>query len=291
MLEIGYHAPTTIADVIAHLAADGARPLAGGTDLVPQMREGRRLVTHVVDLKRVPELTTIAQTTDGGWRIGSAASIGALARHAGFVAAHPGLVESARLVGSLQIQNRATLGGNLCNAAPSADAVPLLIALGAAADVTGPAGRRLVPVETVPIGPGRTSLAAGEIVTALLLPAKQGRSASRYLRMTPRREMDIAVAGAGAAISLDESTGNINFARVALASVAPTPLLSAAAARALVGQRPTRELFRAAGEAAAADAKPISDTRGSADYRRRLVAVLSRRALENCARDLGIDLT
>jgi CO/xanthine dehydrogenase FAD-binding subunit len=287
---LSYHAPTTLADAIGLLASEGARLLAGGTDLVPQMREGRRQVTRVVDVKRIGELTAIEPNADGGWRLGAAASIGRLARHGELVAAHPGLVESACLIGSLQIQNRATLGGNLCNAAPSADAVPLLVALGAEVEIAGPAGTRTALAASLPTAPGRTMLQAGEIVTAIRLPPLPARTAARYLRMTPRREMDIAVAGAGAVITLDPSTGTISRARVVLASVAPTPLLAPAAAKVLVGRHPSRALFQAAGEAAAGDARPISDTRGSADYRRHLVAVLTRRALERCAADLGIAL-
>jgi aerobic carbon-monoxide dehydrogenase medium subunit len=196
---------------------------------------------------------------------------------------------SARLIGSLQIQNRATLGGNLCNAAPSGDAVPLMIALDARAEIVGPAGTRTVSVAEIPSGPGRTSLVAGEIVTTIILSPIPPRSAAHYLRFTPRREMDIAVAGSGVVISLGAG-GRIASASVVLASVGPTPVLAAEAAKVLVGASPSRTLFAAAGAKAAQEAKPISDTRGSADYRRELVAVLTRRALEACAADLGITL-
>lgn len=288
--ELHYERPSTLVEAIALLAKDGAKALAGGTDLIPQLREGRRSAGTVVDLKHIPALTSISATPDGGWRIGAAVSVSALARHTGLAAALPGLAEAACLIGSLQVQSRATLGGNICNAAPSADAVPMLIALGAAAIVSGPGSERHLPVEAVAAAPGRTSLASGEIVTAVLVPPRSARSAGRYLRMTPRREMDIAVAGAAACISLDDS-GVIASARIALASVAPTPVRTPSAEAALIGQTPGAIVFRAAGLKAAADAKPISDTRGSDDYRRELVAVLTRRALERCAADLGLILT
>ena len=289
MHDLRYDGPTTIEQAVALLAQGSARALAGGTDLVPQLREGRRQADRVVDLKRIAALVAIERLANGGWRIGAAASVTRLACHAELAAAHPGLIEAASLIGSLQIQNRATLGGNVCNAAPSADAVPLLIVLAAQAEIAGPAGRRIVAIESIPRSPGQSVLAPGEIVVALLLPPSPARHAARYLRMTPRREMDIAVAGAGACLTLD-AAGVITHARIALASVAPTPIRAPSAEASLIGQRPSLGLFTAAGLAAAHDAKPISDTRGSADYRRELVAVLTRRALARCAFDLGIPL-
>ena len=167
--------------------------------------------------------------------------------------------------------------------------MPLLISLGAKAVVIGPSGSRTVDAAVIPTGPGRTSLAAGETVTAILMPPKALRSAAKYLRVTPRREMDIAVAGAGVWVALD-TTGTIVDARITLASVAPVPLVAEKAQTELVGERPSIALFEAAGRNAAREAKPISDTRGSADYRRELVAVLTRRALSDCARQLGVSL-
>ncbi len=289
MQDLHYERPTTVAEAVRLAAAGGARVLAGGTDLIPQLREGRRTARVAIDLKHIPDLTRIEATSDGGWRIGAAASVGQLGAHAEFARAHPGLLGSARLIGSLQIQNRATLGGNLCNAAPSGDAVPLMIALDARAEIAGPDGSRSVAVAEVATGPGRSSLTTAEIVTAILLPPSAPRSAARYLRFTPRREMDIAVAGAGVTLALG-ADGRITNARVVLASVGPTPVIASNAAAALLGNAPSRALFAAAGTKAAHEAKPISDTRGSAEYRRELVAVLTRRALEACANDLGITL-
>jgi CO/xanthine dehydrogenase FAD-binding subunit len=187
------------------------------------------------------------------------------------------------------VQNRASLGGNICNAAPSADGVPALIAYGARALIAGPVGKREIPVEAMFAGPGRTTLAADELLVAILLPPGAPRTAGAYLRFTPRREMDIAVAGAAAWIRLRED-GAIAEARVALASVAPTPIRAPAAERKLAGERPSGTLFEEAGRLAAGDARPISDTRGSADYRRTLVAVLAARALGDCVRQLGVEV-
>ncbi|HRK17474.1 MAG TPA: xanthine dehydrogenase family protein subunit M [Hyphomicrobiaceae bacterium] len=290
MNELKYERPTSVDDAIACMGMAGARALAGGSDLIPQLREGRRVAGVVVDLKHVPALVEIASTPDGGWRIGAAASVTKMRRHEAFFSAHRALVDSACLIGSLQVQARASLGGNLCNAAPSADGVPLLIALGAEAEIHGPGGIRRAPAEAVPTGPGRTSLSPGELLVALHLPPRVKRSADRYLRFTPRREMDIAVAGAGVRIDLDDR-GAISVARVVLASVGPVPVRAKSAEALLVGQLPTARLLEYAGASAAQECTPISDTRGTAAYRRDLVAVLTRRALADCAGRLGVFLS
>jgi carbon-monoxide dehydrogenase medium subunit len=289
--ELRYERPATVAEAVAAAGRDGARALAGGTDLIAQLKEGRRSASAIVDLKHVPELVAIAREADGGWRIGAAARVRSLAAHGELAREHAGLIASACLIGSLQIQSRASLGGNLCNAAPSADAVPLLIALGATVEIAGPRGRRTVAAQAIPVGgPRRTSLEPGEIVAVIRLPARASRSAARYLRFTPRREMDIAVAGSGVALTLGDD-GRIAKAAVVLASVGPVPVVAAKAAAALMGERPTAKLFASAGAVAAGECKPISDTRGSADYRRELVAVLTRRVLTAAAQDLGISLS
>lgn len=290
MLELRYERPRSVAEAVALLAAPDARPLAGGSDLIPQLREGRRQSGLVVDLKHIPDLTAIEHLPSGGWRIGAATPIGVLRKHAAFAAANGALLDSADLIGSLQVQNRASLGGNLCNAAPSADGVPLLIALDAEAEIHGPSGTRRIPAASVPAGPGRTSLAPGELLVALILPPRAARSADRYLRFTPRREMDIAIAGSGVRIDL-AADDTITIARIVLASVGPTPVRATAAEAALVGRKASTAAFTDAGMRAAAEAKPISDTRGSADYRRDLVAVLTRRALSDCAERLGVVLS
>jgi carbon-monoxide dehydrogenase medium subunit len=289
--ELQYHRPISVEEAVGILQRGGGQALSGGTDLIAQMREGRRAVGHVVDLKHIPELTSLTRDTAGGWRIGAAATIGSLGRNVDFASEHAPLLASARLIGSLQIQNRASLGGNICNAAPSADAVPLMICLGAEAEIAGPSGRRVMPVGAIATGPGRTCLGPADVLLAIRLPAHDpARSHGAYLRFTPRREMDIAVAGAAALITLDDSK-KITNARLTLASVAPVPLVAEKAQRMIVGERPSLSLFRAAGAVAAGETQPISDTRGSADYRRTLVAVLTRRALTLCATALECRLT
>lgn len=285
MHELRYERPTTLAEAVACLRVDGARALAGGTDIIPQLREGRRTASRIVDLKHVPELNTVARLDDGCWRIGAALSVGRLGRNQAFAQEQAALLEAACLIGSLQVQNRASLGGNLCNAAPSADAVPMLIALDAVAVVAG--AERRMPVETLPTGPGRTTLGPGDILCAVVLPPPAARTAGKYLRFTPRREMDIAIAGAAVRLDL-AMDGSISAARVVLASVGPTPLRAASAEKMLTGATPSAALFAAAGAKAAEDARPISDTRGSAAYRRDLVAVLTKRALADCASRLGV---
>ncbi len=279
-----YHRPATIAELTGMLASNDARPLAGGTDLIPQIREGRRKVAAIVDLKHIGECTAITPLPDGGLAIGAAVAATQVARDALIAHAYPGIAASALLIGSYQVQNRASLGGNICNAAPSADAVPPLIAHGARAEIAGKDGLREIPLEEIFAGPGRTHLAPGEVLTRILLPPVMARSASHYLRFTPRREMDIAIAGVGGFVTLDEA-GIVTKARFALASVAPKPIRAPSAEAALIGAKLDDAAIHAAGEAARGDASPISDTRGSADYRRELVAVLTRRVLTHC-RDL-----
>lgn len=276
-----YHRPATIAELTGMLATGDARPLAGGTDLIPQLREGRRKVAAIVDIKHIEACRVIAPLPDGGMAIGAAASATAVARDERVRRDYPGIAAAALLIGSYQVQNRASLGGNICNAAPSADAVPPLIAHGARAEIAGSAGLREIPLEEIFAGPGRTHLAPAEVLTRILLPPVAERSASHYLRFTPRREMDIAIAGVGGFIAADEA-GTIIEARIALASVAPKPIRAPSAEAALIGVILDDAAIHAAGEAASADASPISDTRGSAEYRRELVAVLTRRVLAHC---------
>jgi CO/xanthine dehydrogenase FAD-binding subunit len=285
--ELHYESPSTVEDAVSLLRHGDARALAGGTDLIVQLREGRRSAARVVDLKRIAELGMVVQESDGGFRIGAAASFTTIAAHGGLAAAHPGVAGAGRLVGSYQIQNRAGLGGNICNAAPSADAVPIVICLGASAEIAGAHGRRTAAVEDLFEGPGRTRLAADEVLTSIRLPPARPDSAGRYLRFTPRREMDIAIAGSGAWLRLG-ADGTIADARIVLASVAPVPLRAKMAEKALIGNQTGASVFAEAGRLAAREAQPISDTRGSAGYRRELVAALTKRALEACARDLRV---
>lgn len=287
MQDFVYHRPLTLDAALGTLAALSARVLAGGTDLVPQLREGRRSAADVVDVKRIAGLGQITAHVDGSVTIGATASARTIAAHTSIMEAFPAIAAACRLIGSWQIQNRASLGGNVCNAAPSADGIPPLICHGAIAQVVSKGGRREIPVEALFTGPGRTKLEPGELLAALHLPAPAQRTAAAYLRFTPRREMDIAIAGVGTLIQLG-ADGRIASARIALASVAPTPIRAPAAEQSLIGELPTLTACRAAGAHAALASRPISDTRGSADYRRHLVAVLTRRALAACIGRLNI---
>jgi carbon-monoxide dehydrogenase medium subunit len=282
---LAFIAPATLKEAVEELARPGARALAGGTDLMVQLRDGRRQAQRVVDLKRISDCLQISFDSASGLLVGAARALDEVAGHEAVEACYPALAAACRLIGSLQIQNRATLGGNCGNAAPSADAAPVLICLRAQAEVAGPplvSGAptlRSIPVEDLFAGPGRTTLGEGEIVVAFRLPPPTARSGAAYLRHTPRAEMDIAVAGAGAWLGLDPN-GRIGDARVVLAAVAPVPMRAMAAERALRGEPAGPAAFARAAVAAAAEAQPIDDLRGSAEYRRQLVQVLTRRALE-----------
>jgi carbon-monoxide dehydrogenase medium subunit len=277
--EFDYAAPATLAEAAALLARDGARALAGGTDIIVQVRENRRDAELLVDLKKVPELNALRFDGKEGLVLGAAVPCYRIAEHADVRRHYPGLAEAAGLIGGVQIQSRASVGGNLCNASPAADSIPALIALGAEAVVAGPAGtRRAVPVEKFCTGPGRTVLAPGEVLVHLRLPPPAPHSSSAYLRFIPRNEMDIAVVGAGVALTLD-NRGACVSARVALAAIAPTTLLVPEAGAALTGTTLAEADLERAAALAKVAARPISDMRGSADYRRHLVGVLVKRAL------------
>lgn len=279
MRSFDYAAPTTVAEAVALLAkTPGARPLAGGTDLITQIKEGRRHTELVMDIKRIPALHRCEFTPEAGLVVGAAVPCVRLQESEDVRRHYPALAYVCSLIGSYQIQSRAGLGGNLCNASPSADGIPPLIVLGATALVAGPEGERTVPVAGFCTAPGQTILQPGELLVELRVPAPAPRSGAAYQRFIPRNEMDIAVAGAASALALDEA-GRIRTARIALAAVAPTPLPVPEAEALLVGQAPSPELFEQAGAAAAAACRPISDVRGSAEYRRHLVGVLTRRTL------------
>ena len=283
MKPFSYHKATSIEDAIAQRAATGARVLAGGTDLIAQMKAGQRAPEHIIDVKSVPELAGVSLSASGDLVIGAAVSARQLAGQDVIRARYQGLHDALGMIGSLQIQNRASLGGNICNAAPSADAVPPLLCDEAEAEIVGGGGkRRRVPLIEVFAGPGRTTLGDDELLAQIILPEPNRRSAGAYVRFTPRREMDIAIVGAAARLFLEHG-GRIAKARVALASVAPTPVRARAAEACLEGRAISDDLFAAAARAAQGDASPISDTRGSAEYRKDLIAVLVERALKRAA--------
>jgi CO/xanthine dehydrogenase FAD-binding subunit len=261
-------------------AGDQARVLAGGTDLLAQMKEGRRRVGLVIDVKFIPELNELCYDPAEGLFLGAAVPCYRIYGNHAVAHAYPGLIDAASLIGGVQIQGRASLGGNLCNASPAADSIPALIAHSAVCQVAGPNGRREVPVEAFCTGPGRTVLEKGELLVALHLPPPKPGFGAAYLRFIPRNEMDIAVVGAGIAVQLDEHGKTIRSARVALGAVAPTPLYVKEAGEVLAG-RPLAEAEAAIEEAARlaqSAAQPIDDMRGTVRQRKHLAAVLTRRA-------------
>src|SRR5216110_1749368 len=273
-----YEAPESLNGAVALLAgATGdTRVLAGGTDLLVQMRADIVDPELIVDIKRIPEMRVITEEK-GGWRIGAAVTGAELKEHPRLKQVWPGVVEAANLIGSTQVQGRATLGGNLCNGSPAADSVPALIAAGAVATLAGPKGRRDLPVEDVMLGPRKLALTKGEFVVSFLLPPRPARSSDAYLRFIPRTEMDIAVVGAGVNLTVD-GAGTITAARVSLGAVAPRVLLVAEAAQAIVGSRLDAAAQERLAAAARAACRPIDDKRGTTEFRVDVAAVLTRRA-------------
>ena len=275
-----YAAPRSLDQALALMSQHpGALPLAGGTDLLVQMRSGRKDTSFVVDIKSVPELNEISYDPARGLTLGAAVPCYRIYGHPAVARAYPSLAEVAALIGGTQIQGRASIGGNLCNAAPSADSIPLLIALGAQCRIAGPAGMREVAAEDFCTAPGLTVLQPGELLVSIHLPPPPPDSGARYLRFIPRNEMDIAVAGAGVHVVMEN--GNFRSARIALAAVAPTPLFVREAGEALAGRPVSADSLAEAAELASKAARPITDMRGTQEYRRHLCGVLTRRALES----------
>jgi len=280
--DFDYVAARRIDEVVSLLNSDGdqVRILSGGTDLLVQLREGRRKARLVVDVKGVPELNELKFDPTMGLRLGAAVTCLRFCGDEQIAAAYPGLVDAVSLIGGTQIQGRATVGGNLCNASPAADTIPALIVHGAVCEIAGPAGRRELPVRDFCTAPGRNALQPGEFLVALRVPPPPEGFGARYLRFIPRNEMDIAVVGAGAAVKLSPDGSVIEWARVALGAVAPTPLAVDAAGEFLAGKAVSLENLRQASFIARDAARPITDMRGTVEQRRHLSAVLSRRALE-----------
>ncbi|TFH50555.1 MAG: xanthine dehydrogenase family protein subunit M [Lysobacterales bacterium] len=273
-----YESPESVEGAVALLAngAGTCRVLGGGTDLLVQLRAGMVDPDLVVDIKNIREAREIS-SENGGYRVGAAVSGAELGEHAALKRAWPGVVEAVELIGSTQIQGRASMGGNLCNASPAADSVPALIAAQALCTIAGPKGQRDVAVDEICVGPGRTSLAKGEFVVSFFFPKRAPRSGDAYLRFIPRTEMDIAVVGVGVNLSLDES-GVCTAARVALGAVAPIAMLVPEAGAALVGTRLDDADLNAMAAAASAACKPIDDKRGTVEYRVKVAGVMARRA-------------
>jgi carbon-monoxide dehydrogenase medium subunit len=272
-----YVAPSTSKEAASLLAnARKAVVLAGGTDLLVRMKSGAIEPDLIVDIKRIDATQKITRTASG-FKIGAGVPGAVVGRNAALKKAWPGVVEATNLIGSDQIQGRATMAGNLCNASPAADTVPALVAAGAKAAIVGPNGRRTLAVEKVATGPGKTSLKKGEIVESITLPKRPPRSGDAYLRFIPRSEMDIAVVGVGVSLSLD-TKGVISKARVALGAVAPTVLLVPEAAEAIVGAKLDKSALAALTEACESACRPIDDMRGTVEFRTEVAGVLARRA-------------
>ena len=280
MSEIRYETPKTLRAAVALLSgANGrAKVLAGGTDLLIQMRSGRVEPELLVDIKGIPEMRSIVANR-GGYRFGAAVTCMELIEHEGFAKAWPGVTDGVKLIGSIQVKGRATVGGNLCNASPAADSIPALIAAAAVARIIGPNGLREAPVEDIPAGPGKTALARGEMVVSFMLPRRPPHSGDAYLRFTPRTEMDIAVVGAGVSLTLDRK-GVCTQARVSLGAVAERALLVREGAAALIGTPIDNDALDRLAGAASAACRPIDDKRGTRDFRIKVAGVIARRAAE-----------
>jgi xanthine dehydrogenase FAD-binding subunit len=276
-----YHAPTSLAEATQLLSRHNgsAKILAGGTDILVQLREGLRQADVVVDVKRIPELMELSYAPGGPLRIGASVPCTLLYENSEISQAFSALTDAARIIGGWQIQTRASVGGNLCNSSPAGDSIPALIALDATAVIAGPSGVREVKVRDFCTAPGRNVLEAGELLQMIVLPPAPPHSGSAYERFIPRNEMDIAVAGVGSYLRLNAAGDRIEDARIAVGAVAPLPKFAEEASRSLPGQAPDEALFTHAGELAKKVASPITDIRGTAEYRIHLVGVLVKRTL------------
>ena len=287
MPNFDYEAPTSLSSALELLARPGEnRPLAGGTDVIDQLKSNRRNADLVVDLKRIPELLNI-DSDDSGLTVGSAVSCTEVHNFTAEIGGFAALTESSELVGSVHIQNRASVGGNICNAAPSADTIPSLLIHEAVAHTASASGGREIPLIDFFAGPGQTVLEKGEILKELVLPAPSANTASAYLRFIPRNEMDIAVAGVGSLIEVDPSTNVVTKARIALASVAPTPVRAYVAEEFLEGTKIDADAIEKTADLAVGSAVPITDVRGSAESRKDLIRVLTKRTLTICLERLA----
>ena len=280
---IDFAAPKTLSEALELMASHGerARLIAGGTDILVQLRGGRRSADLLVDVKAIPELNQITYSPQTGLVLGAAIPCYQIYQNQAVASAYPGLMDAATLIGGIQIQGRATIGGNICNAAPSGDSIPPVIVLGGVCHIAGPNGNRQIPAEEFCTAPGRNALQPGELLVSVNLPPPQAHAGANYLRFIPRNEMDIAVAGVGSSVVLDASRQNFVSARIALASVAPTPVLARDAGDSLAGKPVSEAAIQEASEKAMADAVPINDMRGTIRQRVHLVGVLTRRTLNN----------
>ena len=285
MRDFEYEAPNSVAEAVRVLSQHNgsARPLAGGTDLIDQIRTGRQQPQVVVDVKKIPELSVL-ESSAAGLRLGAAVPCYRIYGDAAICKAYAALADSARIIGGIQIQSRASVGGNLCNSGPAADSTPSLIALGAVAVIAGPKGRREVAVENFCTGPGKNVLAPGEFLVELKFPARPAHNGSHYRRFIPRNEMDIAVVGVAASVVLDAKGESFVSARIALGAVGPTPLFAKDAGALLAGKTVSEETIGKAADAARAIASPIDDMRGTKEFRLHITGVLTRRVIEEAVK-------
>ena len=290
MRPFDYYAPRSLSEATAllHELGEFGRPVAGGTDIVVQMKEGATRFHYpdaVVSLDRISDLKGISFDASGGLRIGAAATMAEIAASQDVRERYPALAEGAGVVGSIQTMNMGTIGGNVCNAAPSADTVPPLLVYDAQAVIVGRDGRRSLPIEEFFKGPGLTVLQAGELLAELRLPVPPQGTGAAYRRHTPRKQMDIAVVGVGVALTI--ASGKISRARIGLGAVAPTPIRARRAEGELRGGEASEETFARAAAVAADECSPIGDVRGSAEFRRHLVWVMTARLLAEAAARAG----
>jgi len=281
MQDFEYYAPTTVEEAVKLMAGNGqrAKALAGGTDVLVQLRGHRFEIDRLVDMKSIPELNQLSCSESEGLTVGAAVPCYRVYEDPTIQRLYPGLVDAAFLIGGIQIQGRATLGGNLCNSAPSGDCIPAMIALDATCEIVSPTGRRVVQVEDFCTGPGRNILEQGEIMTTITFSPPKTNSGASFLRFIPRNEMDIAVSNAGVSVLLDDSKQRIVSARIALGSVAPTIPMAREAMEFLSGKEANESTFEQAGEIAKSAASPINDMRGTIDQRVHLVGIMTKRAL------------
>lgn len=281
MVRFEYLQPPSLQEATAILARHGsqAKVLAGGTDLLALLKERTLKPRFVVNIKRIPGLEGIVHTTGKGTRIGALTTIRTLETSPLLKEIYTALAEAAHLLGSPQVRNLATIGGNLCNAAPSAETAAPLLSLSATARLVGPRGERTIPLESFFKAPGSTVLQKGELLAELILPEPPPGTGSAYLKHCPRGSMDIAVVGVAAMVTLSPGNGKVQECRIGLGAVAPTPIRARGAEELLRGKKPAEKLLQEVAQKAASEASPISDLRSSAEYRRQMVSVLTARAL------------
>ena len=284
MPQFDYAAPQTLKEAVDLLvqARGRALPLAGGTDLIPQIKKAAKQPSLLVDIKRIPQMSRLEFVPGKGLNLGASVPCGSIVRHPQVREIYPALGQACSQIGSRQVRNRASVGGNICNGAPSGDSLPPLLVYGATAEVTGASGTRQTTLQKLVVGPGRTTLGPSELLVKIVVPVPPAHSTSEYCRLSLREEMDIALVGVAVLLVVEPKTGRCLEARIALGAVAPTPIRVPQAEAVLWDQKPTEKLLDTAAALAAAAATPISDIRASAEYRREMVNVLTRRGLKAC---------